>query len=226
MTQRVSIHSGGAYRATLKLRTTTSFDLSVDLCEQHLLYSRQCQGALLAIEPQNGAWQSISASLSGPELDPGDWYAPRLGTLSVSVRKAGAMVELAAISLTAPDGSELLDNGDFAAGLAHWFPMAESHYLPWHIDNLYLELLVEHGVAGLAICVLLLACTFSNLFSLTRKGVAIAPVLAAALIGALLVGSVSSILDVPRISLLMFLISLISLHLVAALDARRAGLNT
>jgi hypothetical protein len=223
MTQRVSVRSSGAYRATLKLRTATSLDLSVDLCEQHLLYSRQCQGVLIAIEPQDGGWQSITASLSGPDLDPGDWYARRLGTLSVSVRRAGAMVEFATISVTAPDGAELLDNGDFAAELAHWFPTAESHYLPWHIDNLYLELLVEHGLAGLAIFLLLLTCAFSNLFSLARAGLSIAPVLAAALTGALLVGSVSSILDVPRISFLLFLISIISLHLRAEPASKAAS---
>jgi hypothetical protein len=205
LTQRVSIHAGGAYRVNLRLRTTTPFDLAVDVCEQHLLYSRQCQGALIAVASQDGEWQSISASLSGPKLDPGPWYMPRLGVFSLSVRDTAASVEFASASLGAPDGTELLDNGDFSRALAHWLPTAQSYYLPWHIDNLYLELLIEHGVTGLMTFVLLLAVAFSNLLSTPRARGDVAPFLAASLLGALVVGSVSSVLDAPRISFLLLL---------------------
>jgi hypothetical protein len=211
LTQRVSVRAGGAYRVNLRLRTATPLDLAVDVCEQHLLYSRQCQGALVSIAPRDGAWQSISTTLSGPELDPGPWYSPRLGVLSLSVRNAVAWVEFASVSLAAPDQTELVDNGDFSAGLAHWLPSAQSYFLPWHIDNLYLELLIEHGVAGLLAFALLAACAFSNLLSLPSQRIAIAPFVAASLLGALLVGSVSSVLDAPRISFLLLLLLAIGL---------------
>jgi hypothetical protein len=113
--------------------------------------------------------------------------------LSVSVHDSGAAVEIAAVSLVAPDRTELLENGDFSAGLAHWLPTARSHYLPWHIDNLYLELLIEHGVVALAAFLLLCAAALANLIWLTGRGVdrAIPRRFAA---GSTLVGSVSSIL--------------------------------
>jgi hypothetical protein len=210
LTQRVSVHAGGLHQAKLRLRTARPLDLAIDVCEQHLLYSRQCQGALVPIAPHDGGWQEISTSLAGPALDPGPWFAPRLGVFSLSVRDVGAAVEIDTVSLVGPDGSELLLNRDFSATLAHWFPTAQSYYLPWHIDNLYLELLIERGVPGLVMFVLLLGWAFSNLLALARAGVTFAPYLAASLLGVLLVGVVSSVLDAPRISFLLFLLIVVS----------------
>lgn len=213
LTQRVSLRAGGAYRASFWVRTQGPVDLAIDVCEQHLLYWRNCQGALLAIGPRDGSWQAISASLSGPDLDPGPWYLPRLGVLSVSVRSVGSVVELTSVNLSAPGRTELLRNGDFSTDLAQWLPTAQAHFLPWHIDNLYLELLIEHGAVGLLTFVLLLAFAFSNLLALAQRQMAIAPFLAASLLGALLVGSVSSVLDAPRISILLLLLIASSLQL-------------
>jgi hypothetical protein len=212
LTQRVSLRAGGAYRASFRVRAERPVDLSVDVCEQHLLYWQDCQGALLAIEPRAGSWQTIGATLSGPDLDPGPWYLPRLGVLSLSVRSVGSAVELASVSLTAPDGTELLRNRDFSGDLAHWLPAAQAHFLPWHIDNLYLELLIEHGAVGLLAFLLLVAFALSKLLAPAPRQGAIAPFLAASLLGALLVGAVSSVLDVPRISFLFLLLIALSLQ--------------
>jgi hypothetical protein len=215
LSQRISLKRGGAYRVGLRVRVASPTTLSLDVCEQHLLYSRQCQGALVHVAPQQGAWQSILVPLDGPELDPGRWYAQRLGLFSVSIRDTGTMAEFAAIALLAPDDTQLLANNDFSAGLTHWFPIAQAHFLPWHIDNLYLEWLIEHGVAGLTAFLVLVALAFANLFSSWASGLRIAPFLAASLLGPLLVGSVSSFLDVPRISFLFFVVVFVSLQIGA-----------
>ena len=221
--QRISLKRGGAYRVGLRVRVASPTTISLDVCEQHLLYSRQCQGALVHVTPQQGAWQSVLVSLEGPELDPGRWYAQRLGLFSVSIRDTGTMAEFAAIALIAPDGTQLLANNDFSAGLAHWFPVAEAHFLPWHIDNLYLEWLIEHGVVGLTAFLLLVVLAFTNLSSSWAGGLRIAPVLAASLLGPLLVGSVSSFLDVPRVSFLFFVIVFVSLQIGSRSVAHRGG---
>ena len=93
--------------------------------------------------------------------------------------------------------------------------MAQGHFRPWHIDNLYLELLIERGVLGLATFLLLLAFALRNLQISLDAGLAFAPFLAASLFGALLVGAVSSILDVPRVALLVVLLLEVSLQLRA-----------
>ncbi|MEP6482700.1 MAG: hypothetical protein ABJA94_11920 [Rhodoglobus sp.] len=212
LTQRVSLHPGGPYKVSLQVRARMPADLALDVCEQHLLYARHCQGALVSIVPHGGRWQTISTTLEGPELDAGSWYAPRLGVFSASVRSTGVGVELAAIRVRTPDGTDVLNNGDFSAGLAHWFPLAESHFLPWHIDNLYLELLIEHGALGLVAFISLVCFAFRTLLKACNRHVHIAPILAASLLGTLLVGSVSSVLDVPRISFLFLLLLLVSLQ--------------
>ena len=53
--------------------------------------------------------------------------------------------------MAAPDRTELLANCDFATGLGHWYPAAEDYFLPLHIDNLALEILIERGGLGLAV---------------------------------------------------------------------------
>jgi hypothetical protein len=212
LTQRITLQRGGAYRVGVRVRVASPTVISLDVCEQHLLYVRQCQGALVRVTPNEGAWQSLAVALEGPELDPGRWYAPRLGLFSVSIRDTGKAADFAAITLLAPDGTQLLANADFSAGLAHWFPAAEAHFLPWHTDNLYLEWLIEHGAVGLTAFLLLVALAFRNLFSLWGSGLRIAPFLAASLLGPLLVGSVSSFLDVPRIAFLFFVTLIASLQ--------------
>ena len=47
--------------------------------------------------------------------------------------------------LAGTDGRPLLRNGDFDRGLAHWLPAAQSYFVPWHIDSLALESLIERG---------------------------------------------------------------------------------
>jgi O-antigen ligase len=132
---------------------------------------------------------------------------------SLSVRGVGSTVELATVSLTAPDGTELLANRDFSSTLAHWFPVAQSYFLPWHIDNLYLELLIERGVVGLALYVWLLAYALRTLLTRPRGHGDIAPFLAASLVGAMLLGTVSSIMDVPRVALLLLLLVIAAVQL-------------
>lgn len=36
------------------------------------------------------------------------------------------------------------------------FPAAQSYFVPWHLDNLFLEVLVERGLAGLLLLVALM----------------------------------------------------------------------
>ena len=215
LTQRVPLRPGPTHQVTLRIRVTEPTDLALDVCDQHLLYARECQGSTLHVLPMEAEWQSLRSTLQGPDLTTGSWYAPRQAVFSITVRDAARSADISAVSLRAPDGREILQNRDFSAGLAHWFPVAEGHFLPWHIDNLYLELLIERGVLGLATFVLLLAFALRNLKILLDDGLTFAPFLAASLLGALLVGAVSSILDVPRVAFLMVLLLEVSLQLRA-----------
>jgi hypothetical protein len=169
------------------------------VCESHLLYNRDCQAALVDA-PNDGAWHPVEVALVGPPLDTGDWFAPRRAVLTLSVMGAASSAELDNVVLETADGRQLLRNGAFDEGLAHWLPSAQGYYVPWHIDNLYLELLIERGLMGLWVTMaLLLGCAYV-VINRSLRGDGAAAFVAASLAGLCALGLVSSVLDVPRVA--------------------------
>ena len=237
LTQRVGIVPGVRYVVDLRVRTSSAAVLRLRVCELHLLYERRCQGATFDLrhqvtDHQVTDWQHLRLVLDGPNLRPGAWYAPRMGVLQVSVLNAGGAVELTDMQLHAPGHPALLRNGNFAGTLAHWFPAARRYFLPWHIDNLYLETLIERGVLGMlalgGVCGFALWSLWSRwtrwtgdlpssfqgprpLANELASAYPITAFLAASLSGALLVGMVSSVMDVPRVAFLFFFLCFFSI---------------
>ena len=217
LTQRVKQVLPGTYRVRLDARVNQTTLIELYLCERHLLYDRACKSALLKLRPGGidgkPAWQPQLIKLEGPRLSAGAWFAPRLLVFSMSVVQAGVTADFDNIQLIGPDGSPALINGDFSRGLAHWFPAARSYYLPWHLDNLYLEVLVERGAFGLLL--FLLPLTYAGwrlIFGRARKE-PFSVYVAASLTGVLLVGLVSSVMDVPRVAFLFFLMTLMGVQI-------------
>ena len=208
LTQRVSLHPVRPHEVAFDVRSTVDAEVSVQLCEMHLLYPRRCQGAWVHVAAEGGAWRHVVMRLRGPLLDPGLAWAPRMGVFSIAVVNVGGVAELDNLSLVGPDRVEMLTHRDFAEGLAGWFPAAQGYYVPWHIDNLYLELLIERGVFALLAFVLCMGWTLRRLFDAAGSGSPVAPFLLASLCGCWCVGLVSSVMDVPRVAFLMFLLML------------------
>ena len=222
LTQRVTLHPAAHYQAAFDVRARTRADVLVQLCEMHLLYPRNCQAAFVRLAPGGAQWRHIGVPLRGPLLDPGRAWAPRLGVFSIAVVNTGGAAEFRKLSLIGPGRSDALANGDFSEGLARWFPSAQGNYVPWHIDNLYLELLIERGLLACVAFVLCMAFALRRLVGRAGRDVAIAPFLAASLSGALCVGLVSSVMDVPRVAFLLFLLTLFAVEVTAA---RRTALS-
>lgn len=211
--QRVGMVSGAPYRVSLDARVLVGTDVSLKVCERHLLYERDCQAALVRIHPAKTSWQHVVVPLKGGAFTPSAWYAPRWAMFSLSVVNAGDAADFDNVSLTGPGRSELIANGDFSQGLARWFPVAQSYFLPWHIDNLYLELLIERGGVGVLLFSLLILYALWHLVLGAGRRLALAPYLAASLCGALLVGLFGSLMDVPRVAFLLFLLIFFSIQI-------------
>jgi hypothetical protein len=208
LTQRVPLVNG--YRMSLDVRAERPAVLLVRVCESHLLYDRACQGAFLRLTAEE-QWQSRKVVLGGQSLAVGRWFAPRQGVLTLSVLDAGSSVDIDNITLELPGVRQALDNGEFATGLARWYPAAQSYFLPWHIDNLYLELLIERGLVGAIVLLGWVAVAGRRLLQSTDLGGgAGAPFIAASLCGVLGLGLLSSVLDAPRIALLIGLLLVMS----------------
>jgi hypothetical protein len=208
LTQRVALRPVLPYRVAFDARAGVNTDVYLHLCEMHLLYPRNCQAALVRLTPGDAQWRHLVVGLRGPLLDAGYGWTPRLGVFSVAVVNAGGGAEFDNFSLIAPDRREALTNRDFSEELAGWLPSAQGYYLPWHIDNLYLEVLIEHGLLAWLAFMLGMGCALWRLVCAGGRAVPIAPFLAASLIGALCVGAVSSVLDAPRVAFLLFVLTL------------------
>ena len=216
-TQPVPLTSTGRYSVRLNVQAAQPTALLVRVCEKHLLYDRNCQNAVVTVPASTGDPTELRRTLAGPRLDAGVWWAPRGAVFSIAVLGAQNAVSLRRVELFNPQGESLLRNGDFAAGLVHWFPSAQRFYLPWHTDNLMLELVTERGVLGLlAFAALLVAAVRGLIRALAlpdEKGGGLVPVLLASVASVLAVGMVSSVLDVPRIGFLLFFFLILGLTL-------------
>lgn len=218
VTQRVSPMPGVRYLATVQVRVDMPVAVHLQLCERHLLYPARCQDAYLSLQPRAGPaadpWQRIAVPLHGSNFQGNPWFAPRLGMFSVTVLGAGTHADFRSIGLLSSERQLLLANGGFAQNLAHWFPAARFYFLPWHIDNLYLEVLIERGLLGLVLWVALMGTALWHLVLGPARRQPLAPYLAASLSGGLLVGLVSSVMDVPRVAFMLFLLVFFALQLV------------
>ncbi|MEO9042013.1 MAG: hypothetical protein ABI292_05945 [Rhodoferax sp.] len=212
LTQRVGTASSGPYWVRLDVRVTHETDLDLALCERHLLYDGRCQGAYVRVFPGAGGWQVLALPLRGPNLTREAWIASRSRVFSLSVDNAAGVVDVDNVHLTGSHGKDLLENGSFTAGMAHWFPAAQGYFVPWHLDNLFLEVLDERGWMGLLILVALVIYAFARLTTGRGRLLPLSPYLAASLFGALLVGAVSSLMDVPRVAFLFIFVAFFSVQ--------------
>lgn len=214
LTQRVAL-TAGAYSVDFDVRVDRPAAVAFSVCEMHLLYERHCQTASVRVGAPDAQWQHVTLPLAGPALSRGAWFAPRMGVFSIALETSGAAVALAGLALHTADHAQWLQNADFSQGLTRWFPAARQYFLPWHIDNLYLEWLIERGLLGLAALLVLMVAALRSLLSGRASRVDVAPFLAASLSGALVVGLVSSIMDVPRVAFVLLFLSLLSLQIAA-----------
>jgi hypothetical protein len=201
LAQRVELMPGGPWRVTVTARAPAPVEMRAELCERHLLYDGRCQVAWLNWSQPVPGWHTATVALRGPALRAGGRW--RGGVFTLSVVNAGGEIHLSQVQLQAPDGRSLLRNGGFAGGLAHWLPSAQEYFHPWHVDNLYLEWVVESGLLGLAVFLVLCGQAARRLAQVRADQADGAPFLAASLIAVLLVGSVSSIIDAPRVAFLL-----------------------
>jgi hypothetical protein len=196
---------------------TVSFDahtvapnvaLEVMLCEKWLLYRGACAGNNVGLPPSVAPWQRITLALNAKTFEVAPWYARPTLQFSVANDTAGTVLEVRNFSLKDSLGRELIRNGDFSHGFNDWFFSSDHLHLPWHAKNLWLNIYFDQGAFGLVAFTLLLIYA---LLKVGRESHATGiPNLAlmASLSGFLLVGMFDSLLDVPRLAWLFYLVVL------------------
>ncbi|HET9646321.1 MAG TPA: hypothetical protein VFP68_23875, partial [Burkholderiaceae bacterium] len=199
----------------LQVRAETQVGLSFEVCEKHLLYSSVCLSNTAQVVPTHGGWHKISLALAGERPRSGPWYAPRLIVFSLALIGQGQRADVRHIVLTSSDGTALLDNGDFSRGLSRWFMTSDGFHQPWHLEGIFTGTLFDQGIVGATLLALMLIAALWRLLVGAARTHPLSPMIAGALLGFLVVGVFSSVVDVPRIALLFYLLLLISMSMAA-----------
>lgn len=217
--QRVGLPANRAYLVSMDYRTTA---------EAAMIYLRVCRRNIIQLMEWNPECRTFSKNIQSTkdqwehadwQLDIGDLGATysRLGrrplTLEIMNRreyalmmKPIALVDFDNISIQDGDGKEWVENGDFSSGIDHWFPYCDFNHLPWHIKNIWVNLYFEQGIFGVVAFVSLIVYGFAKAFRAARQGDGFALAVLASLLGFLSVGLIGTLIDVPRIMVLFYLL--------------------
>lgn len=209
--QRVAPVAAGRYTLEFDARTQGKVQLDFSICAKHLLYAENCFGRQF-IETGNDGWQHRKIEFDGRNLSAGPWFAPQLVVFSVASETMSSRIDLDNLSLTDPYGDPILANGDFSEDMARWFFTSDHHHLPWHMKNMFLHVLFEQGALGLGIFVILIMTALLRSLVGTRAHHPLGPALVAAIVGFMVVGLFDSLIDVPRVAFLFFLLLLIAIQ--------------
>ncbi len=205
--------AGSTYTLAMDLRALQPAKLHAGLCHQHLLYAANCAQTGLTLSGKDEQWDHFTLTLTAGKDGSRGWPVPWLGFLSLRLEGGADFVDVDHLSLLDAKGHQLLDNGDFSSGMAHWFFAGRHYFLPWHVDSLFIETLIDQGVVGLLLLLGLLGMAFANLLRGRGREHVLAPYLLAALTACLVVGIFSSVLDMPRPAFLLYLLSCFALFL-------------
>lgn len=213
VSQRLPAGVSGPLRASVTARTEGNVTLHLETCEKHLLYAHHCQIGRKHLKQANGDWQTFEVSLAGTPFKPAAWYGSRFKVFSLAVQGMGKAVDIAHVSLTGSDGKNLLTNGSFRDEMAHWFSSSDRDHLPWHAKSVFVHVLVDQGVFGVVLFAVLTIAALGRLTFGKARDDPLAPFLGAAIIGWLAVGLFDSLLDVPRLALVYYFVTLLALML-------------
>jgi hypothetical protein len=213
--QRLPIRANTWYMLAFDVRRTDDRSwLNIAICERLLLYPQNCVSVPLGVLPPGPHWQRHMLRLASANLGAGNWLARAPTQIEVAVGGSHTFIDMDNISLREENsGVELIRNGTFSDGNDGWFFSSDRHHLPWHAKNLALNLYFELGWLGLLSFFSLLLYAIAHLLAQTGHAGIRAGTYLAALVGFQVVGLFDSLLDVPRLALLFYLLLFVALML-------------
>ncbi|QHE76688.1 hypothetical protein [Hydrogenophaga sp. PBL-H3] len=208
LTQRIELGEGDTATVRLRASGDSGSRLLVSLCERHLLYNVECRRQWASLNPALGAGDGqvemhFGKDISGETRGVARW---REAVLALSPAQADAPIRIDRVEMFDAAGHQRLLNPDFAAGLQHWLPIAQGRFQPWHLDNLYLDVLIERGWFGLWVFAVWVMWALRHLWRRVRAGDSVAWAYMGALAGILSLGGVISVTEVPRVSLILLIL--------------------
>lgn len=178
--------------------------LSIPICEKSLQYSFRCVSA--DINVTSSQWQHVEKVMDSADVGAispdiaGGWLTRPVQLALYAGGDAGKIVEVDNLSVLDAQGKNLIRNGDFSTGADHWYLSTEKHN-PWHIFNIWVQVLFDMGWLGLCAFILLMAYVVYRLLKSLQHDV-YAPILLSSFTGFLIIGYVDSPFDAPRLTFL------------------------
>jgi hypothetical protein len=212
--QKISLPLSSKLRLTLTWRATTpNAVLGVLICEKLLLYSDNCRGQnIVPREPGNWEAASIEIPLAGLDEKRVLGMLRRPVEFSVFSTVAGTSVSVRDLSLVDDWGWEALANGDFQHGMNRWI-LTDDLHAAWRIFNLYLMLLFESGLLGLASFIALSGLAIAGGARALRRGEVMGAAVIGSVISFLISGLFDNVLEAPRLATIFLLICVTGLIL-------------
>lgn len=207
MEQFVTIKPRHDYSLSLNARSSQpNTQVTVSICEKWLLTSARCTFKSIDVSG-NGQWQSVQTQLQSDEVGSGLWYAIRPVKLSIynSNAHTNAVVDVDNVRLQGMDGIDLLVNGEFSLGLDRWFFTVDKDR-PWHIWSLPIQVQFDQGWLGLVALTLFVVLGLWRAGRDAWRGDAMAGAILASSIGFLVIGTLDSLVDSPRLILVFLLL--------------------
>lgn len=208
MLQRIDVAPNTPYVVSMDVRySATGAGVSVAVCERLLLYAQNCIELHLPAPVADGQWHHVELPLGSGILGAGSFPMRAPTQIQMSLWGQGALVDIDNVSvLERQSATELVRNGSFSAGNDHWFFSSDHYHLPWHIKNFVLNVFFELGWFGAIALGLLMLHAVTGLVRTAMAGQLMSGVYLASLSGFMLVGLFDSLLDVPRLAVLFFLV--------------------
>ncbi|HET9643831.1 MAG TPA: VanZ family protein [Burkholderiaceae bacterium] len=201
--QIVPVRASEAYVFELDVRSPSpQIKVSVSVCEKAMETSFSCiELEARANEPER--WQHIRLPFNTDTFDWRPSWLARNVVLTIRTPDGNDRIDIARLSLRDRMDRKLLRNGDFADGIHNWL-FASDNPSASHAGSLPLMLWVESGVFGLATIGALVALALLRGARSIWEGDLAGAAAVSALVGWLVIGSCSAIINDPRL-LLAFL---------------------
>jgi hypothetical protein len=196
----------------------------MSVCEKHMMNSSDCLALDLNVEP-GSVWQhrTLDVQLGSVGYPRPPFHLTPPLYLTLTTPQPGQTIDVDNVHLLDRSGYDLLSNGDFEHGRSRWYFTHDDH-LVWHIKNIWVQLLFEHGLFGLLVFAVLVLYLCTRIVAHMRAGQPSAAVLGAAMVAFLVIGLTDSILDAPRPTIFVGLLFILILASTSPLRQCRTSM--
>jgi hypothetical protein len=202
--QRVTLSPGQRYILQLQARSNSQKAvLTLEACDKWLLYPVSCTSQNIAL-PAKTDWREIRMSFIANSRY--FTWLPLTKQVSIYNNSTNTRIDVDKVRLLDGAGRDLIVNGDFTQGNARWFFSSDQNLLPWQAQNMWVQVWLEQGWLGVITLSLLLFRAIGKAGEGWLHGIFAKSALAFALVSFSVVGFFDSLLDVPRITTLFFLL--------------------